>query len=80
LCCAETGGRRKVCAKWIVCILNGDRQATCVLLVNVYFQWWRSIPGLHFDSGWIVAALTWSRTEVSNCRMVFCCVSVEKVA
>jgi len=28
----------------------------------------------------VVAALTWSRTEVSNCKMVFCCVSMEKVA
>jgi len=43
-------GRRKVCAKWIPCILNEDQQATCVMLVNVYFQWWRSIPCPHFDS------------------------------
>ena len=56
-------GRRKVCAKWIPCILNEDQQTTCVMLVNVYIQWWRSILCLHFDSRWIVAALTESELK-----------------
>jgi len=56
-------GRRKVCSKWIPCIPNEDQQATCVMLVNVYFQCWRSIPCLHFDSGWTVVALTGSELK-----------------
>jgi hypothetical protein len=49
------------------------------MLVNAYFQGRMRIPFLDFDIMWVVAALIWSGTKVSNFRMLFSFVTMENV-
>jgi len=46
-------GKQKVCAKWILHVLNSDRRAICVLLATTHLQLWRkegsAFVVLHFN-------------------------------